>query len=142
MSEATEVTEIVERVREHLAAAVGIGHPDEEGYIDFLTEILAALTAATQRADAAEARRDVWELRARKVVQERRTLRVECEALRKVVADVRAIKKIDSPCLDGENSDWVDGWQYGYQAALEDVRECITAASPALAVQPTTGEAK
>ena len=55
MSEANEVTEIVERVREHLAAAVGIGHPDEEGYIDFLTEILAALTAATERAEAAEA---------------------------------------------------------------------------------------
>ena len=84
MSEANEVTETVERVREHLAAAVGIGHPDEEGYIDFLTEILAALTAATERAEAAEARRDLWEKRARKVVQERRALRVECEALREL----------------------------------------------------------
>ena len=59
MSEATEVTETVERVREHLAAAVST-IPDEEGYIDFLTEILAALTAATERAEAAEAKsRDV-----------------------------------------------------------------------------------
>ena len=58
MSEANEVTEIVERVREHLAAAVGIGHPDEKGYINFLAEILAALTAATERAEAAEAERE------------------------------------------------------------------------------------
>ena len=79
----------------------------------------AEVEAVTKRAEAAEAERD---------------------ALRKVVADVRAIKKIDSPCRDGENNDWVDGWQYGYQSALEDVRECIIVASPALAVQPTTGE--
>ena len=91
MSEATEVTETVERVREHLAAAVST-IPDEEGYIDFLTEILAALTAATERAEWAEARRHVWEQRARMVVRERRALRVECEALRKDAARYRWLK--------------------------------------------------
>ena len=124
---------------EQIARANGYWHriaPFHE-QVTAIGEVMdAKIRELTQRAEAAEARRDVWERRARKVVQERRALRVECEALRKVVADVRAIKKIDSPCLDGENSDWVDGWQYGYQAALEDVRECITAASPALAVQP------
>ena len=46
--------------------------------------VLSAYDTMKMRAEAAEARRDVWELRARKVVQERRTLRVERDALRKV----------------------------------------------------------
>ena len=63
-------------------------HMEQCGCIASLNE---RLTAATQRAEAAEARRDVWELRARKVVQERRALRVECEALRKYLLDLLAV---------------------------------------------------
>lgn len=81
MSEATEVPEIVERVRKHIAAAVW-SIPDEEKYIDFLTKILAALTAAIQRAEWAEARRHVWEQRARMGVRERRALRVERDTMK------------------------------------------------------------
>lgn len=127
----------------------GIGVLTHFDYSQCIASLNERITAATQRAEAAEAMRDdiiaicrgtqlddaaIHSMRG--YVTEKLRIEAECEALRKVVADVRAIKKIDSPCLDGENSDWVDGWQYGYQAALKDVRECITAASPALAVQP------
>ena len=121
MSEATEVTEIVERVREHLAAAVGIGHPDEKGYIDFLTEILAALTAATERAEWAEARRHVWEQRARMVVRERRALRVECEALRKDAARYRWLrdnKEREVAVCDIDVCYYLDGLDAYIDAAL------------------------
>ena len=46
----------------------------------------AEVEAVTQRAEWAEARRHVWEQRARMVVRERRALRVERDALRKDAA--------------------------------------------------------
>lgn len=70
--------EYITRSRQHLVAAVGIGHPDEEGYIDFLTGILREHDALKAERDAAEtlvsaqhdalvamkAERDAWEHRA------------------------------------------------------------------------------
>jgi hypothetical protein len=50
-----DAKDIVARVREHHAAAVGIGHPDEEGYIAFLAAILhhiATLTAGVKAAQS------------------------------------------------------------------------------------------
>ena len=140
MSEATEVTEIVERVREHLAAAVGIGHPDEEGYIDFLTEILAALTAATQRAEAAEAERDdiiaicrgtqlddaaIHSMRG--YVTEKLRIEAECNALRKDAALLREFVSSDEIAMTYQT-------MKQYRAAL------LKFHTAALAVQPTTGE--
>ena len=140
MSEATEVTEIVERVREHLAAAVGIGHPDEEGYIDFLTEILAALTAATQRAEAAEAERDdiiaicrgtqlddaaIHSMRG--YVTEKLRIEAECNALRKDAALLREFVSSDEIAMTYQT-------MKQYRAAL------LKFHTAALAVQPTTGD--
>ena len=62
--------------------------------------------------------------------------RAEVEALRKAVDAVRATRT-EPQTRTGDNDDWVDGFQYGYAAALETVNDALDAA---LAVQPTTGE--
>ncbi len=49
------VTDIVAKVREQRDAAVGIGHPDEAGYIAFLSAILDHIDALTAQLAAAKA---------------------------------------------------------------------------------------
>ena len=56
----------------------------------------------------------------------------ERAALGKAVAAVRAVRT-ESQTRTGDNNEWVDGFQYGYGAALEAVNDEIDAA---LAVQP------
>ena len=98
-------------------------HMEQSGCIASLNE---RLTAATKRAEAAEARRDVWELRARKVVQERRTLRVERDALRTVDdAMVGRFLRAYAECESERPQTFTH--RMGVRAALD----------AALAVQPT-----
>ena len=91
----------------------GIGVLTHINYSQCIASLNERLTAATQRADAAEAERD---------------------ALRKAVDAVRATRT-EPQTRTGDNDDWVDGFQYGYAAALETVNDALDAA---LAVQPTT----
>jgi hypothetical protein len=116
-------------------------------YSQCVASLNERLTAATQRAEAAEARRDVWEKRAVKVVQERRALRVECDALRELA-------KTECEALRTRLDEWVrwgDRMASGHPdaplASLDhEVRAVIanrygmSTITAAMAVQPTTGE--
>jgi hypothetical protein len=105
-----------------------------------LVEARVTLAAAAKRADAAEALRDVWELRARKVVQERRTLRVERDALRKDAARYRWLRSRDV----GPSGIWelYAGEAYPLHMTLKCEIALDEAIDAAMAVQPTTGGAK
>lgn len=76
--------------REWLMDRSSLSHEDAS-VMATLDVAVVEIFALTKRAEAAEARRDVWEKRARKVVRERRALRVECEALRKYLLDLLAV---------------------------------------------------
>lgn len=90
----------------------------------------AALAAAVLRAEAAEADRDGWKLRAMQSEQQRQSLRAERDALRTVDdAMVWRAMRAFSAAADDEGTIAVYGPNW--------MRAALTAA---LAVQPTTGE--
>ena len=120
-----------------------------------------AATVATQRAEAAEAQRHVWEQLARMGVRERRALRVECEALRQraeaAEAERDALRKdaarldflANEPVFDGFADSPLDVYELESIVAeqngrvdpnVSDRREAFRRViDAALAVQPTTG---
>jgi hypothetical protein len=138
MKEANEEPKIVERVREHLAAAVW-STPDEEGYIDFLTEIIAALTLATKRAEEAEAEAEAWELSSTNWQADCRVAQCERDALRKDAAAISSTMKDAAWLLLHASRQGVNEHRAMVEASC-NLTEHIERITAALAVQPKTGE--
>ena len=143
MSEAKEPEGIDEpRVITALSLLCDLGftalYDAEERPAADIADILNAWADLAQRAEWAEARRHVWEQRARMVVRERRALRVEREALRKDAARYREViemarMELGELDVDGEQH---DHWCPHCDGFVDGSREVRAALDAALAVQP------
>ena len=91
------------------------------------------LTIAEGQRDKAKADAEHWKGEWALAMGQLGGATAEVEALRKAVDAVRATRT-EPQTRTGDNDDWVDGFQYGYAAALETVNDALDAA---LAVQPT-----
>ena len=103
-------------------------------------ELLDHITALTQRAEAAEARRREIDDEAFVYAEQVEVLKAECEALRKV--DDAMVERAARATMNrvAEEDDLFADDEEALRIHREYARIALTAAVSALAVQPTTGD--